>query len=158
MIDGEIRFLMAVFFNGAIMCGIYDIIRIKRRVHKTSIVVLVIEDIIYNIVLALTLFRLIYIYNDGYIRIFAIIVTYIGMYVFEVLAGKFIVECGSKIINLIRSKSIGIIKKSKKSLNCTNLLLKKVIQIRKWIKTILVEERAARGKTIWQERKKRPIS
>lgn len=114
MIDGEIRFLMAVFFNGAIMCGIYDIIRIKRRVHKTSIVVLVIEDIIYNIVLALTLFRLIYIYNDGYIRIFAIIVTYIGMYVFEILAGKFIVECGSKIINLIRSKSIGIINKIEK--------------------------------------------
>lgn len=114
MIEYEIRFLMAVFFNGALMCGIYDIIRIKRRVHKTSIITLIIEDIVYNTVLAMTLFRLIYIYNNGYIRIFAIIVTYIGMYVFEILAGKFIVEYGSKIINLIRSKSIGIINKVEK--------------------------------------------
>lgn len=131
MIREELELMAAAFFNGAVMWGIYDIIRIKRRVFRTGVILSVTEDIIYSIILTLTIFRIIYIYNFGYVRIFALIANYSGMCLFELFAGKFIVEYGSRLLNIIRINIMKILKILTKSIMKVIKLLKKILPQKK---------------------------
>ncbi len=127
MIREELELMAAAFFNGAVMWGIYDIIRIKRRVFTTGIILSVTEDIIYSIILAFTIFRIIYIYNSGYVRIFALVATYMGMGLFEIFAGKFIVEYGSRLLNIIRINIMKVLKRLTKSIRKVIKLLRRFL-------------------------------
>jgi spore cortex biosynthesis protein YabQ len=67
IVDQVYIFLYAIL-GGAIVAFLYDILRIKRRAIKTSIILVSLEDILYWLVAAVLLFLIVYKSNSGEMR------------------------------------------------------------------------------------------
>lgn len=114
-------FLKAIAFGAA--CGLlYDMLRIFRRVRTRGYVLTGIEDLLYWSVAAVIMFVFIYKQNGGTIRAYIIMGMVAGMFLYEMVLGRFIV----KYLTLIFKKIFGFLDKIfGKFFKIVSLLLKK---------------------------------
>lgn len=93
-------FLYSVL-SGMVIALIYDVFRIKRRVIKTGVLFVYIEDLLFWIMVAIFVFILVYYFNDGELRgyIFTGIIT--GVIIYMLLFSKIIIRSFVAILNLI---------------------------------------------------------
>ena len=75
-------FLVSVLW-GAILFVLYDILRIARRIKKHKWFTIAAEDVLYWILAALLIFRMMYEQNDGIIRGFSILGMGLGMIIYS---------------------------------------------------------------------------
>ncbi|HEX2927686.1 MAG TPA: spore cortex biosynthesis protein YabQ [Ruminiclostridium sp.] len=94
-------FLYAVLTGGA-LAFLYDILRIKRRAIKTSVIVVNIEDIIYWLLAAVIVFLTVYSSNDGQMRGFIFIGNILGVILYLSLLSKIVIASSMMVINLIK--------------------------------------------------------
>lgn len=76
--------------GGMIIAFIYDVFRIRRKAIKTSNVIVYFEDFIYWILVALVLFAVVYLSNDGELRGYVFIGAFIGIVLYSLLLSKII--------------------------------------------------------------------
>jgi len=77
-VSSELWIFLWSICGGIILGFVFDIFRIKRRIVKTGIILISIEDLLYWIFAALLLFLTLYLSNDGQIRGFSIIGSILG--------------------------------------------------------------------------------
>lgn len=77
-VSSELWVFLWTICGGIILGFVFDIFRIKRRIIKTGIVLITIEDLLYWIFAALIFFFTIYLFNEGQIRGFTIIGCLLG--------------------------------------------------------------------------------
>lgn len=105
------------FFSIAIMWGIilsifYDGLRILRRVfiHK-KITMLAIEDIIFWMISGFIMFHVIFMVNDGIIRVFALMGFALGAAMYQYTISYYLVKYISKVAKYFKRMSIKIVLK-----------------------------------------------
>lgn len=75
-------FLVSVLW-GAILLVMYDVLRIMRRIKKHKWYTIAAEDLLFWILAAFLIFRMMYEQNDGIIRGFAVLGMFLGMIIYN---------------------------------------------------------------------------
>lgn len=78
-IVGELEFFARSFVWGIFITLVYDCLRLFRQAVHHGNVWVALEDLLYWVVYALLLFRMMYLENDGMIRGFALLAVLLGM-------------------------------------------------------------------------------
>jgi spore cortex biosynthesis protein YabQ len=87
--------------GGMIIAFIYDLLRIQRRALKTSNIIINIEDFIYWIIVAVVMFLMVYLSNEGEIRGYIFIGTVIGTILYIFLFSKIVIRFSLIIIHIL---------------------------------------------------------
>lgn len=103
----ENMFLLYSLLMGIIMTFVYDIFRICRRVHAHSLFLISLEDIIFWIITAISVFYLMHTQSNGTLRWFAILGALTGMFLYKKTASPFFV----KWVSFVLSKLFGTLHK-----------------------------------------------
>lgn len=82
-INSELIYFLSSIVWGVIILILYDMIRVFRRIVRHNWLVSAIEDILYWILCAFLIFRMMYIRNNGTIRSFSILGMFLGMVVYN---------------------------------------------------------------------------
>jgi len=93
-------FLYSVL-SGMFIALIYDIFRIKRRVIKTGVLFVYIEDLLFWIIVAIFIFIHVYYFNDGEFRCYILAGAIIGVIIYVLLLSKIVVKSFVVILNSI---------------------------------------------------------
>ncbi|MEG1291732.1 MAG: spore cortex biosynthesis protein YabQ, partial [Lachnospiraceae bacterium] len=88
----EADVLLISLVMGMAMLFVYDLLRIIRRLIRHGSIMLGMEDLIFWIVSAISLFAMLYQENSGYIRGFVIGGVLLGMLLYNVLISHWVVK------------------------------------------------------------------
>lgn len=97
-----ILFLISVV-SGFAMGGIYDIIRIFRRIIRHMAVLMFVEDVLYWIFAVAVVFFIMLSMTRGEVRFFAIAGFFIGMIVYFCTLSRLIISVSEAIIKFIKA-------------------------------------------------------
>lgn len=100
-IIGEIWFLTHSLLLGIGIIILYDCLRILRNVISHMGVIITLEDILYWIVCAFLIFRMLYNENDGIPRWFSVGGIILGMLICQYTISELLVRCLSLLINKV---------------------------------------------------------
>lgn len=100
-ISMELQFFLVSILWGVIILVIYDVLRIFRRVVKHKWFFVAVEDVLFWIVSAFLIFRMMYQQNNGTIRGFSILGMTLGMIVYNQSLSQFVVKGISRIFLFI---------------------------------------------------------
>lgn len=87
--------------GGMIIAFIYDIFRIRRKAIKTSNLIVYFEDFVYWILVALVLFAVVYMSNDGELRGYLLIGALIGIILYSLLLSRIIITLFLFVIKIV---------------------------------------------------------
>ncbi len=101
------------YFIWSVVCGIvlgfmYDILRLKRKIKKTSDIVVNVEDIMFIILGGGVATTLAYWINNGFFRVYSIISMMLGFCLYRIIIGNRIVGLFLYVYGLL-CKGIGIL-------------------------------------------------
>ena len=118
--------LLDSIFVGMVIMAIYDVFRLFRSIVKHARVARDMEDLIFWIISGFIIFSLVYSRNDGNIRWFIIAGVSLGMYIYYIAFGRFLVKYTGKYIN----KLINIILKKpfRKAIMSIRLIFERVVK------------------------------
>ena len=124
-VKNQASLLLDSVFVGMIITALYDVFRLFRRIVKHARVVRDMEDLIFWIVSGFIIFSLVYSRNDGNIRWFIIAGVSLGMYIYYIAFGRFLVKYTAKYIN----KLVNIILKKpfRKAIMSVRLFFERVV-------------------------------
>lgn len=100
-ISHEIRILLHSLLLGAFITFLYDTIRIARRLFRHHIMLVSLEDLIFWIVVSISIFTLEYYENNGIFRWFSILGALMGMFVYKETIGRFFVTGMTKLLKIV---------------------------------------------------------
>ena len=89
--DQVIIFLYSII-GGALIALVYDIFRLKRRAIKTIGIFLHIEDLVYWIIVAFIMFAVVFYSNEGELRGYIVLGTFIGVVLYILLLSRLIMN------------------------------------------------------------------
>lgn len=114
----ELIFFCRAFLAGACLAAGYDILRIFRNLVVHGAFWVGMEDLIYWCLAGLFLFSVIYVENDGVIRIYALFAVGLGALIYHVGPGAFLVKYLTwflrKVGDLLRILARPVIKQRKR--------------------------------------------
>lgn len=84
-IGEEVNIFIQAVLTGSVVMGVYDIIRIFRRILPHNLMAVTLEDLFYWIGISLYLSVQIYLTSDGSIRWFFVIGTLVGILSFAAI-------------------------------------------------------------------------
>jgi len=90
---------LCALVGGVLIAFVYDTFRIKRKIISTGTIALYIEDILFWIMVAVIMFMVIYLYNDGEFRGYIIFGSALGAFLYIVLFSRVIVTSLVCVIN-----------------------------------------------------------
>ena len=102
LIVEQVYIFLYAILAGATAAFLYDILRIKRRAIKTSVILVNLEDILFWLAAAVLLFLTVYKSNSGQMRGFIFIGNVIGVMLYESLLSNIIIKSSIMIINIIK--------------------------------------------------------
>lgn len=88
----EVQFFLTSVLWGIILLVIYDVLRIIRRIIKHAWFFVAVEDVLFWIVSAFLIFRMMYEQNNGIIRGFSILGMTLGMVVYNQSLSEYMVK------------------------------------------------------------------
>lgn len=97
----EVQFFLTSFFWGAFLFLIYDCLLISRNIIKQHRVIIAVEDILFWAIAGFYIFRMIYQLNHGTIRWYSIVGIALGMYMYNGLLSKHIINFFTTIITRV---------------------------------------------------------
>jgi len=89
-ISNQAYVFLCCVLGGMIIAFMYDVFRIRRKAIRSSNIIVYFEDFIYWILVALVLFAVVYISNDGELRGYVIIGAIIGIILYTLLLSKIV--------------------------------------------------------------------
>lgn len=98
----DIFSMLQALLTGVLMGIYYDIFRFVRRIFKFSTFSVALQDIFFWITSAVPVFFICIKLNGGYLRIYFIIFTLAGWFIYFKTIGKLVFIVFDRIINLIR--------------------------------------------------------
>ncbi len=133
-IDVKYEFYVILY---AIILGIagamvYDVIRIARRVIKRGVILTGIGDLLYWSFMAVATFIYLYQMNGGVVRFYVIFFIFLGMFLWEISVGRYVVKFVSKILKKILKIADKYLKKIVKPFKIINSFCTR--KIRKFIR------------------------
>ncbi len=112
MITNQAQLFLIFVVNGILIGLLFDFFRILRKAIKTKDIVTYIEDILFWILTGFILLFSICTFNNGEIRLYMFIGTFIGVFLYMISISTYVIKINMKIINffkLVMGKIINII-------------------------------------------------
>ena len=103
-ISHELNFLLYSFLLGIVITYFYDNIRIIRRIIHHNVFFVSLEDLIFWVVVSLSIFILQYYENNGVFRWFSIIGALLGMVLYKVTLSEFYVKYMAKLLKIFKKE------------------------------------------------------
>lgn len=97
----EVQFFLTSIIWGIILLIIYDVLRIFRRVIAHKWFFVAVEDVLFWVMSAFLIFRMMYQQNNGIIRGFSILGMTLGMVVYNQSLSEYAVRWISKVFLFI---------------------------------------------------------
>jgi len=94
-------FLLYSLILGIGVTILYDLLRIFRRVVKHKDALVSIEDLIYWIIVAISVFYMMHTENNGTLRWFAVLGAAVGMILYKKILSNFFIESASIVLQVI---------------------------------------------------------
>lgn len=98
----EVRVLIAFFADGIIIGLLFDLFRAIRKCYKTSNIIIYIEDVLFWILAGLLTLVVIFVFANGQIRLYMILMLILGCIIYFATISKYIMLLSTKIINIIK--------------------------------------------------------
>ena len=98
----EVRVLIAFFADGIIIGLLFDLFRAIRKCYKTSNIIIYIEDALFWILAGLLTLVVIFVFANGQIRLYMILMLILGCIIYFATISKYIMLLSTKIINIIK--------------------------------------------------------
>ena len=98
----EVRVLIAFFADGIIIGLLFDLFRAIRKCYKTSNIIIYIEDVLFWILAGLLTLVVIFIFANGQIRLYMVLMLILGCIIYFATISKYIMLLSTKIINIIK--------------------------------------------------------
>lgn len=152
-------FLLYSLFLGISVTVLYDLLRIFRRVVKHGNALVSMEDLLYWIVVAISVFYMMHKENNGTMRWFAILGAAVGMLLYKKLLSRLLVDTAAKALcfvfkilgkaaNVLFTPFRFLLKKcgkgadaaGKKSRRGMHFLKKKLTRVLKTLKMVLCKQ------------------
>lgn len=116
MIHVEISFYISSFLWGMVLVAIYDIFRILRRIVRHKLFAVALEDLCFWVVSAVLVFRMIYQYNNGTIRLPGMLFLAAGMLSYHYLISNPFVGFLNRFVILPIKKAVSFVYKRLKKM------------------------------------------
>lgn len=100
-IFSELYFLFYAILSGAFLAAVYDIFRIMRRVFVHSDFIVSLEDLVFWIFCAVSVFYLLNAQSDGRLRWFSVAGAAIGMFAYVTTISRIAVPFLSGVISCL---------------------------------------------------------
>ena len=147
----EVLLLVHSCLPGVVLTIIYDGIIILRKLVRHSDIFISLEDLLFWIACAISVFYMLYEENNGILRWFAVAGAGVGMLLYKITLSTFVVSVSTKVLGFILhviSKILGIVIKpvvliGKKLNKGRKSLHKKSGKMAKNLKNRLTERRKA---------------
>lgn len=158
-IAGEVVFLCHSFLLGAVITFVYDGFLILRKLFKHTIFLISLEDLIFWIACALSVFCVLYEENNGMLRWFAVAGAAGGMLVYKKTLSPLLIRMITKLLSFVfelAGKSFRIIMKpfgflgletakggrflKKKAGKLRKFLRKELTEVKKTLKILLYKQ------------------
>lgn len=97
----EADILLKAFATGIILMLVYDLLRIIRRLIPHGNGWVSVEDFLFWMGSAITIFGMLYRENDGYLRGFSIGGVVLGMILYSLLLSRLVVKCSVFVLEKI---------------------------------------------------------
>ena len=103
--------LFVIFLISGILVGlVFDFFRILRKSFKHPDIVIYIQDVLFWIITGIILLYLSFLFNDGEIRIFMILGSILGFFIYMFTVSKMIIKISVYIILKIKKIIYSILK------------------------------------------------
>lgn len=111
--EAEIRLVAVSLVTGIGFMFLYDGLRVFRMILPHGSILINVEDLIYFVFCGFRTFEMLYKYQDGEIRLYAVAAVCAGMYLYERIVGRKLRNCLKKRYKSlrIRLKKIGSLHK-----------------------------------------------
>ena len=110
VISNEVRLFLVFCISGTLIGIFFDIFRIIRRSFKISELHTYIEDILFGIITGVFLIFVIFIYNDGNIRLFMFIALIMGLLLYLLTISKYFIKISVFILTTMKNMVIKLLK------------------------------------------------
>lgn len=94
--------IIAFFISGLIIGIIFDIFRITRKTFKLPNIITYIEDALFWILTGAIILFTIYVFTDGQIRLYMILMLIIGAFIYFMFASKYFIKINTKVLDFIK--------------------------------------------------------
>lgn len=126
IIHGQVQFLLVTLCCGMALIICYEVLRFLRWIFKHASVMVWVEDILYWSAASVPVFYIFFVYNDGEIRWYGVLMLVLGAWLYEngisrPIRSKLVKIFGSHrplILKWIKRKIKKLIKRSDKNKNC----------------------------------------
>ena len=98
MITNQAQLFLIFVVNGILIGLLFDFFRILRKAIKTKDIVTYIEDILFWILTGFILLFSICTFNNGEIRLYMFIGTFIGVFLYMISISTYVIKINMKII------------------------------------------------------------
>lgn len=109
---------------GFLICILFDVFRVFRRVFKTPDIVTYVEDIVFWIISGSITLLSIFIFNNGELRLYIFIGIIIGTILYILFISKYFIKIGVVVINTVKNFFICIIQILAKPYNIVQKIIK----------------------------------
>lgn len=100
----EASLLVISFFTGAGLLIVYDCLRVFRLLCPHRPIWIGVEDMLYWIYTSFMVFTLLYLKNDGMIRVYIVAAVFTGMILYQWLISRNFLKCLKKAIKYSKIK------------------------------------------------------
>lgn len=100
-VQSQVYIFLYSILGGVLIAFIYDLFRIKRKAVKTAIVFIYLEDLIFWIIVAIIMFVVVYLSNEGEVRGFIFIGTLLGIILYIALFSKIVINSSMFVLRII---------------------------------------------------------
>lgn len=102
MIIEQLMYVTATFISGVIIMFAYDVLLILREALPRPLAFIIIEDLLFWVCAAIGEYYIIYRFNEGSIRLYAIVSLLFGMLALQCLIGRRMVKKVTFFIKLLK--------------------------------------------------------
>ncbi len=111
MIEKQLIYTLALFISGLIIMGAFDVYQLVFMWVRRHLFPRMIFDILFSLAAGIFVFAVIYRYNDGIIRIYAIIAMLMGIFLVKLIINDIICKKLRKHLKKIVSRCrMGLLK------------------------------------------------
>ena len=102
LVATELELLLRALKLGIWIAVVYDLLRIFRRAFEHNVWAIGVEDGLYWCYVGVQFFHLLYEYNEGRLRLYLIVGAMLGMLLYSITIGRFVVKACTKVIHHLK--------------------------------------------------------
>lgn len=101
-VNSQAYIFLCSIIGGVAIALVYDIFRILRKAVKTGVIVTYIEDLLFWILVAVVMFATVYYSNEGELRSYIFLGTFLGVLLYALLFSKAIMNSSLFIVRIAK--------------------------------------------------------